>query len=63
MNLSAILFDISRATEAGTLHQYREDANEDITLTEEERDEVGRAIDARFSFLNARAGGNPRPRW
>ena len=63
MMLSAILFDISRATDAGTLHQYRADAAEEITLADEERAEINRAIDARFSFLNLQAGDKPKPRW
>ena len=63
MNTELYQFDISRALEAGTLHAYREDAANDGTLSAEEKAAVNAAIDRRFAFLNARAGGNARPRW
>lgn len=63
MNAEVYQFDISRADDAGTLHAYREDAANDDTLMPEEKAAVHAAIDRRFAFLNARAGGNVKPRW
>ena len=52
MTLRAYLFDISRATDAGTLMAYRTDAVQDDTLTTFEKEEICRAIDARFEKLS-----------
>jgi hypothetical protein len=54
MILRACIFDISRATDAGTLNAYRMDAISDETLTTFEKTEICAAIDARFSALNPR---------
>jgi len=63
MTLSAHLFDISRATDASTLHAYRTDILADDCLNTVEREELCRAIEKRFAFLNARAVTQPTPRW
>ncbi len=61
MTLSAHLFDISRATDALTLQAYREDVLSDDCLSDEEKEELCRAIEKRFAFLNARAVGQQKP--
>lgn len=61
MTLSAHLFDISRATDARTLQAYRDDVMSDDCLDAAERDELCRAIEKRFAFLNARTDGNRNP--
>jgi hypothetical protein len=63
MTLSAHLFDISRATDATTLQTYREDVLSDDCLSAAEKEELCRAIEKRFAFLNARADGQQNPRW
>jgi len=63
MTLEVYLFDISRATDAGTLNAYRVDAIIDDTLTIFEKTEICAAIDARFGALNKAAVGNRRARW
>jgi hypothetical protein len=63
MTIRAYLFDISRATDAGTLHAYRADAVEDDTLTSFEKTEVCAAIDRRFHELNKAAAGKQKARW
>jgi hypothetical protein len=63
MNLCAYLFDISRATDAGTLQAYRLDAVQDETLNSFEKDEICRAIDTRFGQLNQAAAGPQKGRW
>ena len=55
MILRAYLFDISRATDAGTLMAYRTDAVQDDTLMTFEKTEICAAIDARGSALNQAA--------
>ena len=54
MTLSAHHFDISRATDALTLQAYREDVMSDDCLDAAEKEELRRAIEKRFAFLNAR---------
>lgn len=54
MTLSAHLFDISRTTDAITLQTYREDVLSDDCLDVAEKEELSRAIEKRFAFLNAR---------
>ena len=54
--LDAILFDISRATDVGTLNQYQQDAREDETLTVEELAEVEAAIREKLEKLRRRPG-------
>jgi len=63
MNSNAYLFDISRATDAGTLQAYAADCAADETLTSDEREEIANAIAARFSTLNSQAIGKQKPRW
>lgn len=59
----ALLFDVSRATDAPTLLTYRSDALADNCLDADEKDEICRAIEKRFAFLNASAGPEEKPRW
>ncbi|HAO78242.1 MAG TPA: hypothetical protein DCQ92_04535 [Verrucomicrobia subdivision 3 bacterium] len=63
MNIYAYKFDISRATDAGTLHAYAADAKTDDTLPSDEKEEVLLAIHERFCFLNARAAKPAKGRW
>jgi hypothetical protein len=58
MTLSAHHFDISRATDAITLQVYREDVMSDDCLGVAEKEELCRAIEKRFAFLNARVAEN-----
>ena len=58
----AYMFDISRATDAPTLHGFRRDILADETLDPAERDELCAAIDRRFAFLNLEQQ-NFNPRW
>jgi hypothetical protein len=60
--LQAHLFDISRATDAGTLLACRTDALDDICLDAEEKTEICRAIEKRFALLNAGIIGKPKSR-
>ena len=52
MMSDAYIFDISRVTDAPTLHGFRRDILADDTLDPAERDELCAAIDRRFAFLN-----------
>lgn len=54
--LDAILFDISRATDVGTLNQYQQDARENETLTVEELAAVEAAIHEKLEKLRRRPG-------
>jgi hypothetical protein len=63
MILRAYLFDISRATDAGTLMACRTDAVQDDTLMTFEKMEICAAIDARFGELNKAAMGPQKGRW
>lgn len=63
MTLSAHLFDISRTTDAITLQTYHQDILSDDCLDAGEKEELCRAIEKRFAFLNARAAGEQIPRW
>ena len=51
--IDALLFDVSRATDAATLLTYRNDTLSDHCLDPVEKEEIYRAIDQRFAFLNA----------
>jgi hypothetical protein len=53
--VDALLFDISRAADAATLSTYRRDALADHGLDAIEKEEIRRAIEKRFAFLNAAA--------
>ena len=63
MSAEVYQFDISRATDAGTLHAYAADIREDDTLHSDEKEELLKAIGQRFSFLNAAASTTRKPRW
>jgi len=63
MNASACEFDISRATDAGTLHAYAADIRDDDTLHSDEKDGLLKIIGEKFGALNAAAIGKPKPRW
>jgi hypothetical protein len=64
MTSDAYLFDISRATDAGTLQAYRMDAINDDMLTSFEKGEICAAIDARYGQLNAEhPDAKRKPRW
>jgi hypothetical protein len=52
MMSDAYMFDISRATDAPTLHGFRRDILVDETLDPAERDDLCAAVDRRFAFLN-----------
>jgi len=56
-------FDISRATDAITLHGFASDIASDDELTQAEKDALIDQIARRFSFLNAQAVGVQTPRW
>jgi hypothetical protein len=62
MTLSAHHFDISRTTDAITLQTYRDDVLSDDCLDAAEKEELCRAIEKRFAFLNARAAEHQQPR-
>ena len=62
MMSDAYMFDISRATDAPTLHGFRRNILADETLDATERDELCAAIDRRFAFLNLEQQ-NFNPRW
>jgi hypothetical protein len=64
-NLSAevYLFDVVRTDDLGMLQQLERAAKADAELLPSERREVVSAINARLSWLNARAVGKQQPRW
>ena len=57
------LFDISRTTDATTLHTFRMESETDLEITQTDKDEISAAIDARFGALNLAARGEQKPRW
>lgn len=64
MMLSAVLFDIGRATDAKWLNTIRREVQADETLHSTEKDEACAAIDDRFRFLNSQSrygGGSANP--
>lgn len=63
MSKEVYSFDISRATDAGTLHAYAADIREDETLDVTDKAELQLEINLRFSALNHAANPNPKPRW
>ena len=62
MIFEAYLFDVSRATDAGTLSTCRADALADECLDAEEKAEICSAIEKRFAVLNSGVIQS-RPRW
>jgi hypothetical protein len=60
ISAKALLFDISRALDAGTLFLYLADAEADVTITSDERDEIKTAITKRFGDLNAASARHDR---
>jgi hypothetical protein len=62
MIFEAYLFDVSRATDAGTLLTCRADALADECLDAEEKAEICSAIEKRFAALNSGAIQS-KPRW
>jgi hypothetical protein len=63
MNIHIYRFDISRATDAATLHAFRQDIAEDDTLTAAEKAALEQTLNDRFAALNAQAVGQQKPRW
>ena len=63
MNHDLYQFDISRATDADTLHGFASDIAADDQLTQAEKDRLTDQIARRFSFLNAQTIGVQKPRW
>ena len=59
----AILFDISRATDAQTLLEIRRGALADDSLFSEDKEEICAAVHKRFARLNADTKPNRKPRW
>ena len=64
---SVYALDISRSTDAPTLHQLDRDIDADLTLDDDKRKILLDAIKARFGRLNASAMGEvnkfPNGRW
>jgi len=62
MITEAYEFDISRATDAATLHGFHRDILADKIFDQTERDKLCGVIDRRFAFLNINRQ-HFKPRW
>lgn len=58
----ALLFDVSRTTDTTTLLTCRRDTLADNGLDTVEKNEICRAIEKRFAFLNATRGREQKTR-